>query len=142
MFTGSVITNSFRLERNQGVHNLLTDTLKMALYTSAATLDRTTTAYSATNEVSDVNYTAGGATITGVTQSITGDTLIITFDAPTWNPATFTARGGLLYNSTHANKSIFVYDFGQDRTGLGKFIMLKPSNGYVNEIGGIAIPSA
>lgn len=134
MFTGSVVTNSFRLERNQGIHNLLTDTLKIALYTSAATLDRTTTAYSATNEVSDVNYTAGGVTVTGVAMSISGDTLIYTFDAPTWNPATFTARGALLYNSTHANKSISIFDFGQDRTGLGRFVMLKPSNGFINEI--------
>jgi hypothetical protein len=110
-------TLSFRSDIVQGGQNLSANTLKMALYTAYATLNQDTTVYSTTNEVVGTGYTAGGATITGVT--ITTDsatnTVYINFNNVSWPGASFTARGALIYNSTQSNKSIAVLDFGSDK---------------------------
>jgi len=96
------------------------DTFKMALYTSSATLGPTTTAYSATNEISGTGYTAGGNTLI-VSQSPTsgGTTAFISFSNTTWNSASFTCRGALIYNSSDSNKAVAVFDFGSDKTVVG-----------------------
>ena len=120
-------TTSFKSECWQGVHNLLTDTLKIALYTGAASLDQATTAYSATNEVTGAGYTAGGATITGVTIGSDGFTVYCSFNNPSWSGA-LTARYALIYNSSKANRSIAVLDFGADKTSVNTFTITLPAN--------------
>jgi hypothetical protein len=110
------ICSSFKQELLGGTHDLDTDTLKMALYTSSATLDASTTAYSATNEISGTGYSAGGQTLTSVTISLSGTTAFIDIADTDWTSATFTARGGLIYNSSKSDKAICVIDFGGDQT--------------------------
>ena len=110
----AAVCNSYKQEILQGTHTSA-DTYKIALYTSAATLDATTTAYAATNEVSGTGYTAGGATLSGFTVSGSGSTAWLDFTTdPTWAAATITARGALIYNSSKANKAVCVLDFGSD----------------------------
>lgn len=124
-------TNSFIAELYQGVHNLLTDTIKIALYTDSATLDQSTTVYSATNEVVASGYTAGGVALTGVTIQTTStpstNTTYINFNNASWTSA-LTARGALIYNSSKGNKSIAVIDFGTDKTSVTTFLVTMPSN--------------
>jgi hypothetical protein len=124
-------TTSFKAELYQAIHNLLTDTLKIALYTGNATLNESTTAYSPTNEVSSVgtNYTAGGVVITGVTVNSSGYTAYVSFNNPNWTSASFTARAALIYNFSKANRSIAVLDFGADKTVSGNvFTITLPGN--------------
>jgi hypothetical protein len=112
----AAICNSFKQEILQGVHEAA-DTYKIALYTSAATLNKDTTAYSATNEASGAGYTAGGADLAGFSVTIDGDTAILDWTTnPSWADATITARGALIYNSTQGNKAVAVLDFGGDIT--------------------------
>ncbi len=114
-FTGSYVTNSFENELFLAVHDFTTDVIKIALYTNSATLDNSTTAYSATNEVSGAGYTAGGETLTATVTQI-GNYALLDFADISWTSATFTCRGALVYNSSKSNKSIFVLDFGTDKT--------------------------
>ena len=90
------------------------NTYKGALYTSAAALSKTTTVYTTTGEVSGTGYTAGGATLTGLTQVLDSDTAIMDFADPSWANATITARGMVIYDSTNGNKVRAVLDFGTD----------------------------
>jgi hypothetical protein len=110
-------TLSFRSEIIQGGQNLASNTLKMALYTSYATLNPSTTVYSTTDEVVGTGYTAGGRVITGVTVAtdVATNTVYVSFNNVSWAGASFTARGALIYNSTQSNKSIAVLDFGSDK---------------------------
>lgn len=109
-------TTSFKLELPQAIHNLLTDTLKIALYTSLADIGPTTTVYTATNEVAGTGYTAGGETLTGAAITADGTTACITFNNVSWPGSGFTAKGALIYNVSKANRSIAVLDFGSDKT--------------------------
>lgn len=111
----AAICNSYKQEIMQGVHEAA-DTYKIALFTSAATLSKATTAYAATNEVSGTGYTAGGATLAGFAVTIDTDTAILDFTDATWASSTITARGALIYNSTQSNKAVAVLDFGSDIT--------------------------
>lgn len=120
--------SSFKQELLGGVHDLDTDTIKIALYTSSATLGASTTAYSVTNEVSGTGYTAGGNTLTSPVISLDGTTAIVDFDNTTWTSATITARGALIYNSSKANRAIAVLDFGADKTSAdGDFTVTMPA---------------
>lgn len=120
--------SSFKQELLGGVHDLDTDTIKIALYTSAATLGASTTTYSTTNEVVGAGYTAGGNTLTGAAISLDGTTAIVDFDNTTWAAATITARGALIYNSSKANRAIAVLDFGADKTSsAGDFTVTMPA---------------
>lgn len=121
-------TTSFKAELYQGVHNLLVDTLKIALYTGDADLNETTTAYTTVEEISGTGYVAGGKVITGVTVNTSGYTAYVNFDNVVWNPAAFTARCALIYNSSKSNKSIAVLDFGSDKTCSGTFTIQLPAN--------------
>ncbi len=94
---------------------LTTHTLKLALYTSAASLGSDTVAYTATGEVVGTGYTAGGQVVTGVTVSYSETTAFVTFDNVAWPASTITARGALLYDSTDADLAIAVLDFGADK---------------------------
>jgi len=119
-------TTSFKKELYEGIHDLLTDTLKMALYTASADLNQDTTVYSATNEITGTGYSAGGNVVTGATVSSSGTTAYVNFSNVIWDPASFTARCALLYNSSKANRSIAVLDFGSDKTISSKFTVVMP----------------
>ena len=119
-------TTSFKTELYTGVHNLLTDTIKIALYTAEANLNEATTAYSATNEVSGTGYVAGGVVMTGVTINSSGFTVYVDFADVVFN-ASVTARCALIYNVTQGNKSIAVLDFGSDKTSTN-FTITMPAN--------------
>ena len=109
MITQAIAT-SYKSEILAGTHTSA-DTYKIALYTSAATLGASTTAYSTSNEVVGTGYTAGGNTLVGFT--VNGTSLDFTTD-PVWATATITARGALVYNASKSNKAVAIYDFGSD----------------------------
>jgi len=119
-------TTSFKKELYQAVHNLSTNTLKIALYSANADLNAATTVYSTSNEVSGGGYTAGGVTLTGVTINSDGYTAYVNFADVVFN-ASVTARCALIYNVTQGNKSIAVLDFGSDKTS-SNFTITMPAN--------------
>ena len=126
------LTDTFLQDCLDGAQNLGDggDTLKIALYTSSATLGATTSAYSATNEVSGTGYTAGGATLSSQAVAFDSSNNVAFFDAadPAFTTATITARGALIYNNTKSNASIAVLDFGSDFTSTaGTFTVQLPS---------------
>jgi hypothetical protein len=124
------LTTSFKREVLLGIHDLDTDVLKIALYTSSANLGPDTTVYSATNEVSGTGYTAGGEVLLNVVVQQGNGTGYATFDDPSWPGANFTTRGALIYNYTKGNKSIGVFNFGTDQsmTNQGFTIQLPADN--------------
>lgn len=121
-------TTSFVGELARGIHDLEVDVIKMALYTGSATLGASTTAYSAVNETSGTGYSAGGAVLTNVTVSSDADGAYISFDNPTWPGASFTCRGALIYNSSKADRSVAVLDFGADKQAGPNFTVVLPPN--------------
>lgn len=121
-------TTSFKAELYEGIHNLLTDTLKLALYTAEANLDESTTVYTTANEITGTGYSAGGNVVTGAAISSSGYTAWVTFNNVLWVPAAFTTRCALLYNVTRGNKSIAVLDFGSDKTCTNTFTVTMPGN--------------
>lgn len=127
-------TTSFKAELYQAIHDLTTDVLKMALYTADADLNEATTAYSSTNEITGTGYSAGGQTLTNVTVSSSGFTAWVSFDNVEWNPAEFTARCALIYNSSKADRSIAVLDFGSDKTTTTTFTVVVPANSATSAI--------
>lgn len=127
----SALCTSFKAEILQGIH-LAANTYKIALFTSSATLDDTTTTYTgATNEVPNGSgYTTGGATLAGYTVSSSGTTAWIDWTTdPSWTTATITARYALIYNDTLAGKNaVAVIDFGADKTSTsGTFLITFPA---------------
>lgn len=123
------MASSFKQEILLGEHDLDTDVIKLALYTSAATLSAATTVYTTSNEVVGTGYTAGGNTLTSPTVSLTGTTAFVDFADTTFTTATITARGALIYNSSQANKAVAVLDFGSDKTSTaGNFVVQFPAN--------------
>lgn len=127
--------NSFKTELLGGTHDLDTDVIKIALFTSSATLGASTTAYSTTNEVVGSGYTAGGNTLSGATISLSGSTAIVDFTDTTWSSATITARGALIYNSSKADRAIAVLDFGSDKSSTnGDFTVVFPAADASNAI--------
>lgn len=122
------LTTSFKQEVLLGVHDLATDTLKIALFTAEANLNANTTVYSTANEVVGSGYSAGGLVLTGTTVLTSGTTAYVDFNDAVWNPASFTARGALIYNFSKGNKSIAVLDFGSDKTATTSFTVQMPAN--------------
>tara|TARA_R110000868_G_scaffold137306_4_gene350834 strand:+ start:308 stop:724 length:417 start_codon:yes stop_codon:yes gene_type:complete len=120
-------TTSFKAELYQGIHDLTTDVIKIALFTANADLNADTTAYSVTNEASGGSYSAGGSTLTGITVNSSGYTAYVGFINVSWT-GTITARCALIYNSSKANRSIAVLDFGSDKTSAGTFLITMPEN--------------
>jgi hypothetical protein len=126
------LTDTFLQDCLDGGHNLGNggNTLKIALYTSSATLGATTTAYTTSNEVSGTGYTAGGATLSSQAVAFDSSNNVAYFDAadPAFTTATITARGALIYNNSKSNASIAVLDFGSDFTSTaGTFTIQLPS---------------
>jgi hypothetical protein len=120
-------TTSFKAEVYQAVHNLLTDTIKIALYTANANLDADTTVYSTSEEVVASGYTAGGEVMTGVALNTSGYTVYVNWANVSWSTSV-TARCALIYNASQGNKSIAVLDFGSDKTSTGTFTITMPAN--------------
>lgn len=111
-------------------------TFKIALFTSSASLDAATTAYSTTNEVTGTGYSAGGATLSIATSpTISSTTVYLDFTDATWSTATFTARGALIYRSTTGNPAVCALDFGSDKTvSGGNFVVQFPTPDASNAI--------
>ena len=136
-FTGNAFCTSAKVGFLTGTYTPLADTMKIALYTNSATLDATTTVYTAaanpaapsTGEVSNsgTGYTAGGNTLTGNAISSGGTTAWLTFSDSSWTTATITARGALIYDSSKSNAAIAVLDFGADKVSTaGTFTVQMP----------------
>ena len=126
----SAIANSFKQELLVEGHNLTNgaDSIKLALYTSSATLGAGTTVYVTTGQATGTNYSAGGNALTNVTPALSGSTAICDFADLTFGTATVTAIGCLIYNSTNGNKAIAVIDFGGDKTSTaGNFTIVFPA---------------
>jgi hypothetical protein len=127
-FTGNYTCNSFKSGLLSGDFDFDTpgDTIKMALYTNAATLNEDTAAYTTVGEVSASGYTASGVTLT-VEKGIANNTAFISFENVTISNAAFTARGALIYKSGGSNPAICVLDFGSDKTSTNTFIVTFPT---------------
>ena len=111
-------------------HNLTNgaDSIKLALYTSSATLGAGTTVYVTTGESSGTNYSAAGQALTNVTPALSGTTAVCDFADEVFSTATVTARGCLIYNSTNGNKALCAIDFGGNKTSTaGDFTVVFPS---------------
>ena len=122
-------TTSFKAQLYQGIHDLTTDVIKIALYTANANLNEDTTVYSSTDEVANTGtYSQGGAQLTPITIGTSGYTAFVGFPNISWTGA-ITARCALIYNDTVAGKpSIAVLDFGSDKTSAGTFTITMPAN--------------
>jgi hypothetical protein len=137
------LCTSFKVEILQAIHDFTAstgDVFKLALYTSSANLDATTTAYSATNEVGNSGtYTAGGGSLTNVTPTSSGTTAFLDFADISFTSATITARGALIYNSSKSNRAVAVLDFGSDKISTtGTFTVQFPVADASNAIVRIA----
>jgi hypothetical protein len=134
---------SFKGELLEGKHNFSAstgDTFKIALFTSSATLDASTTDYSTSNEVTGTGYTAGGETLTNNGVATSGTTAYVDFADVTWSSATITANGALIYNtttgsSTGTTDAVCVLAFGGDKTSTaGDFVIQFPTADASNAI--------
>jgi hypothetical protein len=121
-------TTSFKAQLYQGIHDLTTDVIKIALYTANANLNEDTTVYSSTNEIPNTGtYFAGGAQLTPITIGTSGYTAFVGFPNISWT-GVITARCALIYNETQGNKSVAVLDFGSDKTSAVTFTITMPAN--------------
>ena len=122
-------TTSFKAELYQGIHDLTTDVIKIALYTANADLNETTTVYSTAlvGQVVATGYTEGGSQLTPITVSTSGYTAYVGFPNISWT-ADITARCALIYNASKGNKSVAVLDFGSDKTMSPTFTITMPAN--------------
>lgn len=139
-FTGNYMCTSFKSELMTATHNFTNstgNTFKLALYDNNASFTAATTAYTATNEVSNSgSYTAGGGALTNVTPTTSGTTAFTDFADITFTSATITARGALIYNDTAAgDPTVVVLDFGADKTSTsGDFQIVFPTADASNAI--------
>jgi hypothetical protein len=138
-FSGNFMCTSFKKELLEAVHNFKNSggsTFKIALYTNSASFNASTTAYTATNEVSGTGYSAGGNTLTRVDPTSSGTTAFTDFADTTWSSSTITARGALIYNDSAAgNPAVVVLDFGSDKTSTnGDFTVVFPTADASNAI--------
>ncbi len=120
MAISQAMCTSFKAEILDEVHDLVADTIKIALFTSSASLGASTTAYSTSNEVANGNgYATGGVELTSRAVATSGTTAYFDAADPSWTSATFTANGALIYNSSASDKAIAVLAFGGDFTVAG-----------------------
>ena len=131
---------SFKRELLEGGHNFKTsgaggNSFNIALYTSSASLDASTTAYTTSNEASGTGYTAKGKLLTNVTPTTGGTTAFVDFDNVTWSSSTITARGALIFNDTNSDTAVAVLDFGSDKSSTsGDFTIQFPTPDATNAI--------
>jgi hypothetical protein len=118
----------FKQNLLNGLENFTSGIYKIALYTSLANLDNTTTAYTTTGEVVGSGYTAGGKTLVNIVPAsdTSNNSAYISFSNVTWTSASFTCRGALIYNGT-TNAAVCVLDFGSDKTASGNFTVTFPT---------------
>jgi hypothetical protein len=131
------MATSFKVQLLNGQQNFSANTFKLALYTSSASLDENTTAYTTSNEVASTgNYSAGGNTLSvSVTPTNTGNVAFISFTNTSWLNATITANGALIYNANLANAAVAVLAFGGDKTSTnGTFAVNFPTADATNAI--------
>lgn len=131
MAISTAMCTSFKSELMSGLHDFDNpggNTFKIALYTSSATLGASTTAYSATNEVSGTGYSAGGNTLTSVSPTTSGTTAYVDFADTTWSSSTITANGALIYNANSSNAAVVTLAFGSDKSSSnGDFQIVFPT---------------
>ena len=129
---------SFKKELLEGVHNFKNSggsTFKIALFTSSASLDASTTAYSTSNEVTGSGYSAGGNTLTRVDPTTSGTTAFTDFADSTFSTATITANGAVIYNDGASDAAVIVLAFGGDKTSTaGDFTIQFPTADASNAI--------
>lgn len=133
---------SFKTELLEGKHDFTNgaDTMKLALFTSSATLDAATTDYSTTNEVVGTGYTAGGGTLVNVTPTSSGTTAFTDFNDLTFSASTITANGAMIYNTQTGGGSgttdaVVILAFGSDKTSTnGDFTIQFPTADATNAI--------
>jgi hypothetical protein len=128
-FTGNYSCNTLRSGLINGSFNFSSNTFYLALYTNAATLDQTTTAYTTTGEASGGNYVAGGQVVTASVNTETtssGSVTYINFSSPVWT-GVITARGALIYKAGD-NGAVCVLDFGSNKTSTTTFPVTMPAN--------------
>ena len=128
MSIGQTLTTSFKVQILDGIHNFgvgvirattAADTFKIALYSTLATLNSTTTVYTTQDEVTGTGYVAGGNTLVisqAPTSTDTETVAWLNFENSSWANATFSADGALIYNSTQGNKAVAVLNFGSTKT--------------------------
>ena len=145
-FSGNYMCSSFKKELLEGVHDFSTGSSQkqyIALYTSSATLNAGTTAYSSTNEASASSgtYTAGGQELDGHVTALSGTTAYVDFTDEEFTSLTITARGALIYkgisggNGAGEGPAIAVLDFGADKTSTnGNFTIQFPTADASNAI--------
>ena len=141
----TAMCNSFKQELLGGVHDLDTDTIKIALIkdTPSGTYGASTTNYSNvtvnTDEATGTNYTTGGNTLGSAVISLDGSTAIVDFADTTWSSATVSADGCIIYNASQTNRAIAVIDFGGTKTSTnGDFTIEFPAADASNAIVRIA----
>ena len=126
----SAICSSFKQQILVEGHNLTNgaDSIKLALYTSSATLGAGTTVFVTTGQATGTNYSSGGNALTNVTPALSGTTAVCDFADLTFGTATVTARGCMIYNDTNGDKSVATIDFGGDKTSTaGDFTIVFPA---------------
>lgn len=121
-------TTSFTTELLQGVHNFSTDVFYLSLYNSTASLGADTTVYTTAGEISGTGYIAGGKQAVVAIVTSAGGISYVNFNNVVWNPGVFTARGGLIYNLSKANRSVAVLNFGADITSTATFTVQMPAS--------------
>ena len=135
----TAMCTSFKKELLEAVHNFKNtggSTFNLALYTSSATLNASTTAYTTSNEVSGTNYTAKGASLTRVDPSTSGTTALTDFAELTFSNATITANGALIFNdAASGDPAVCSLAFGGDKTSTaGDFTIQFPTADASNAI--------
>ena len=119
-------TTAFKVNLLNGDEDFTTGIYKIALYTALADLGPNTTVYTTVGEITGVGYVAGGKTLVNVVPASSDGVAFISFLNTTWNPASFTARGALIYNST-TGAAVAVLDFGSDKTASNTFTVTFPT---------------
>lgn len=136
----TAMCSSFKRDLLKGYHGMDSDTFKMALFTSSATLGAATTNYSSTNEVSGTGYSAGGQALDNGSVTLSGTTAFVDFNDETWSTATITANGALIYNTqtnggSGTTDAVAVLAFGGDKTSTnGDFVVQFPTADASNAV--------
>jgi hypothetical protein len=130
--TTNAICNSFKKELLEGKHNFTVSTgdkFKLALYTSSATLGKSTTVFTTTNQVAaSGSYVSGGGALVNAGTSLASNTAIVDFNNLSFTSATITARGALIYNTSNSNTAVCVLNFSTDKSSTsGTFTIQFPA---------------
>ncbi len=138
MAISTAMCTTFKSGLMSAIHNFNNpggNTFKIALYTSSAVLGASTTAYSASNEITGTGYTAGGQALTSVSPTSSGTTAYVDFADVTWPSSTLTANGALIYNANASNASVITLAFGSDKsTANGDFTIIFPVSNSTDSI--------